>query len=96
MGLGRVDFGVLDRAAYIYHIILETYRWPLANALQRIPNSFDPQFHFSILTLGSIASCRGPGESRFPGVREKAEIHLPHYFRDLPVATGECAARNSE
>ena len=29
-------------------------------------------------------------------VLEKAEIHLPHYFRDLPVATGECASGNSE
>ena len=33
VGLGRVDFGVVDRAAYICHIILDTYRWPLANAL---------------------------------------------------------------
>ena len=29
-------------------------------------------------------------------VVEKAEIHLPHYFGDLPVATGECASKYSE
>ena len=29
-------------------------------------------------------------------VLEKAEIHLPHYLRDLPVATGECASKYSE
>ena len=45
--LGRAGFrGLEKRLRYIYHILLETYRWPLANALQGIPNSFDSQFHF--------------------------------------------------
>ena len=29
-------------------------------------------------------------------VLEKAEVHLPHYAGDLPVATGECASKYSE
>ena len=29
-------------------------------------------------------------------VLEKAEVHLPHYFGDLPVVTGECASKYSE